>query len=403
MFEVVEGKKQKAIIKVMGVGGCGGNAVDYMIEKNVMGVEFICANTDLQSLKKSQANTIVQIGEILTQGLGAGARPDKGKQAALDDKDKIIEALEGADMLFIAAGMGGGTGTGATHVIAQIAKELGILTVAVVTKPFNFEGRRVQVANEGIDELVNHVDSLITIPNEKLMGVLGADVTFVDAFGAANDVLYSAVSGIVEIINNPGLINVDFADVKTVMSEMGMAMIGSGTAEGSDRAAIATKQVVACPLLEDVNLNNAKGMLVNISASSDFKMKEYHEVMSIINQYAADNAHVIVGNVIDDSMGNNIRVTMVATGLAYLKDEDKSNLSNGQNQNNDEIMTEFIYKPDAEVEGFNNETQDPIENKKVDNPSVFEPNTSDGIGLEGIAASDEEEYDIPTYMRRKNK
>ena len=320
MFEVVEGKKQKAIIKVMGVGGCGGNAVDYMIEKNVMGVEFICANTDLQSLRKSQANTIVQIGEILTQGLGAGARPDKGKQAALDDKDKIIEALEGADMLFIAAGMGGGTGTGATPVIAQIAKELGILTVAVVTKPFNFEGRRVQVANDGIDELVNHVDSLITIPNEKLMGVLGPDVTFVDAFGAANDVLYSAVLGIVEIINNPGLINVDFADVKTVMSEMGMAMIGSETAEGSDRAAIATKQVVACPLLEDVNLNNAKGMLVNISASSDFKMKEYHEVMNIIKQYAAENAHVIVGNVIDDAMGNHIRVTMVATGLAYLKD-----------------------------------------------------------------------------------
>ena len=403
MFEVVEGKKQKAIIKVMGVGGCGGNAVDYMIEKNVMGVEFICANTDLQSLKKSQANTIVQIGEILTQGLGAGARPDKGKQAALDDKDKIIDALEGADMLFIAAGMGGGTGTGATPVIAQIAKELGILTVAVVTKPFNFEGRRVQVANEGIEELVNHVDSLITIPNEKLMGVLGPDVTFVDAFGAANDVLYSAVSGIVEIINNPGLINVDFADVKTVMSEMGMAMIGSGTAEGSDRANIATKQVVACPLLEDVNLNNAKGMLVNISASSDFKMKEYHEVMNIINQYAADNAHVIVGNVIDDSMGNNIRVTMVATGLAYLKDDEKINLANKQSHNNDEIMTEFVYKPENEVEERENEIQDPLEINDGDSPSVFGSNTSNGDGLEEVVVSDEEEYDIPTYMRRKNK
>ena len=403
MFEVVEGKKQKAIIKVMGVGGCGGNAVDYMIEKNVMGVEFICANTDLQSLKKSQANTIVQIGEILTQGLGAGARPDKGKQAALDDKDKIIDALEGADMLFIAAGMGGGTGTGATPVIAQIAKELGILTVAVVTKPFNFEGRRVQVANEGIEELVNHVDSLITIPNEKLMGVLGPDVTFVDAFGAANDVLYSAVSGIVEIINNPGLINVDFADVKTVMSEMGMAMIGSGTAEGSDRANIATKQVVACPLLEDVNLNNAKGMLVNISASSDFKMKEYHEVMNIINQYAADNAHVIVGNVIDDAMGNNIRVTMVATGLAYLKDDEKMNLTNKQSHNNDEIMTEFVYKPENEVEEGENEIQDPLEINDGDSPSVFGSNTSNGDGLEEVVVSDEEEYDIPTYMRRKNK
>ena len=400
MFEVVEGKKQKAIIKVMGVGGCGGNAVDYMIEKNVMGVEFICANTDLQSLRKSQANTIVQIGEILTQGLGAGARPDKGKQAALDDKDKIIEVLEGADMLFIAAGMGGGTGTGATPVIAQIAKELGILTVAVVTKPFNFEGRRVQVANDGIDELVNHVDSLITIPNEKLMGVLGPDVTFVDAFGAANDVLYSAVSGIVEIINNPGLINVDFADVKTVMSEMGMAMIGSETAEGSDRAAIATKQVVACPLLEDVNLNNAKGMLVNISAGSDFKMKEYHEVMNIIKQYAAENAHVIVGNVIDDTMGNHIRVTMVATGLAYLKEEEKLNLANDTNQNNPEVTTEFVYKP-AELDEDSKETQEILEGNDGDSPSVFGSNTPDGNDFEEVMMSDEEEYDIPSFMRRK--
>ena len=401
MFEVVEGKKQKAIIKVMGVGGCGGNAVDYMIEKNVMGVEFICANTDLQSLKKSQANTIVQIGEILTQGLGAGARPDKGKQAALDDKDKIIDALEGADMLFIAAGMGGGTGTGATPVIAQIAKELGILTVAVVTKPFNFEGRRVQVANDGIDELVSHVDSLITIPNEKLMGVLGPDVTFVDAFGAANDVLYSAVLGIVEIINNPGLINVDFADVKTVMSEMGMAMIGSGMAEGSDRATIATKQVVACPLLEDVNLNNAKGMLVNISASSEFKMKEYHEVMNIIKQYAAENAHVIVGNVIDDAMGNHIRVTMVATGLAYLKEEEKLNMENRLDERNGEVIREFIYNPDKELGEENKELQETSEVEEGYNPSVFGSNTYNEDSPNEEAMTDEEEYDTPTFMRRK--
>ena len=403
MFEVVEGKKQKAIIKVMGVGGCGGNAVDYMIEKNVMGVEFICANTDLQSLRKSQANTIVQIGEILTQGLGAGARPDKGKQAALDDKDKIIEALEGADMLFIAAGMGGGTGTGATPVIAQIAKELGILTVAVVTKPFNFEGRRVQVANDGIDELVSHVDSLITIPNEKLMGVLGPDVTFVDAFGAANDVLYSAVLGIVEIINNPGLINVDFADVKTVMSEMGMAMIGSGMAEGSDRATIATKQVVACPLLEDVNLNNAKGMLVNISASSEFKMKEYHEVMNIIKQYAAENAHVIVGNVIDDAMGNHIRVTMVATGLAYQKEEEKLNMENRLNEKNGEVLREFIYNPDIELGEDNKEIQETSEDNDGSSPNVFGSNTFNEDSLNEAAMTDEEEYDTPTFMRRKNK
>ena len=405
MFEVVEGKKQKAIIKVMGVGGCGGNAVDYMIKKNVMGVEFICANTDLQSLKKSQANTIVQIGETLTQGLGAGARPDKGKQAALDDKDKISESLEDADMLFIAAGMGGGTGTGATPVIAQIAKELGILTVAVVTKPFNFEGRRVQIANDGIDELVNHVDSLITIPNEKLMGVLGPDVTFVDAFGAANDVLYSAVSGIVEIINNPGLINVDFADVKTVMSEMGMAMIGSGTAEGSDRASNATKQVVACPLLEDVNLNNAKGMLVNISASSDFKMKEYFEVMNTIKQYAAENAHVIVGNVIDDSMGNDIRVTMVATGLSYLKEEEKLNLAKDPSLNNNDVMREFIYEADKEdnenLESQEN-TEDDKEDDKKDNPNVFGNNSPEGDDLDNLRMASEDEYDVPSFMRRKN-
>jgi cell division protein FtsZ len=304
-------------------------------------------------------------------------------------------------MLFIAAGMGGGTGTGATPVIAQIAKELGILTVAVVTKPFNFEGRRVQVANDGIDELVNHVDSLITIPNEKLMGVLGPDVTFVDAFGAANDVLYSAVLGIVEIINNPGLINVDFADVKTVMSEMGMAMIGSETAEGSDRAAIATKQVVACPLLEDVNLNNAKGMLVNISAGSDFKMKEYHEVMNIIKQYAAENAHVIVGNVIDDAMGNHIRVTMVATGLAYLKEEEKLNLANDTNRNNPAVVTEFVYKPGAELDGDSKETQEILEGNDGDSPSVFGSNTPDGNDFEEVMMSDEEEYDIPSFMRRK--
>lgn len=406
MFEVVEGKKQKAIIKVMGVGGCGGNAIDYMIEKNVMGVDFICANTDLQSLKKSQAPTIVQIGEILTQGLGAGARPDKGKQAALDDKDKISDALQGADMLFIAAGMGGGTGTGAAPVIAQIAKELGILTVAVVTKPFNFEGRRVQIANDGIDELVNHVDSLITIPNEKLMGVLGPDVTFVDAFGAANDVLYSAVSGIVEIINNPGLINVDFADVKTVMGEMGMAMIGSGIAEGSDRASNATKQVVACPLLEDVNLNNAKGILVNISASSDFKMKEYFEVMNTIKQYAAENAHVIVGNVIDDSMGNNIRVTMVATGLSYLKEEDKINLENNPSLNTNDVMREFIYDAEADDDVVNKDSkngeQDTLESIETSRPNVFGSNTSEENSLDDARISNEEEYDIPSFMRKKS-
>lgn len=384
MFEIVDNKKQKAIIKVIGVGGCGGNAIDYMIEKNVMGVDFISANTDLQALQKSQASTIVQIGEILTQGLGAGSRPDTGKQAAIDDKEKIVEAIDGADMLFITAGMGGGTGTGATPVIAQIAKELGILTVAVVTKPFEFEGRRTQVAKDGIDELVNYVDSLITIPNEKLMGVLGDEVTFVDAFGAANEVLYSAVLGIAEIINNPGMINVDFADVRTVMSEMGMAMIGSGFAEGSDRAEIAAKSAVACPLLEDVNLNNAKGILVNISTSKDFKMKEYFEIMDIIKQYASENATIIVGNVIDESMSNSIRVTMVATGLtgSYQIDE-----------KNENVMQSFVYddKDKSTTEDENNSEDDESLNVFADNSNNNQTFSSDN----------DDEYDIPAFLRKK--
>ena len=387
MFEIVDNKKQKAIIKVIGVGGCGGNAIDYMIEKNVMGVDFICANTDLQALQKSQASTIVQIGEMLTQGLGAGSRPDTGKQAAIDDKEKIVEAIDGADMLFITAGMGGGTGTGATPVIAQIAKELGILTVAVVTKPFEFEGRRTQVAKDGIDELVNYVDSLITIPNEKLMGVLGDEVTFVDAFGAANEVLYSAVLGIAEIINNPGMINVDFADVRTVMSEMGMAMIGSGFAEGSDRAEIAAKSAVACPLLEDVNLNNAKGILVNISTSKDFKMKEYFEIMDIIKQYASENATIIVGNVIDESMSNSIRVTMVATGLtgSYQIDE-----------KNENVMQSFVYD---DQDKSTDESRD--ENKSEDDESlnVFADNSKNNN--QTFTSDNDDEYDIPAFLRKK--
>tara|TARA_B110000971_G_C19976958_1_gene485433 strand:- start:389 stop:1540 length:1152 start_codon:yes stop_codon:yes gene_type:complete len=383
MFEIVENKKQKAVIKVIGVGGCGGNAIDYMIEKNVMGVDFICANTDLQALQKSQASTIVQIGEMLTQGLGAGSRPDTGKQAAIDDKEKIIEAIDGADMLFITAGMGGGTGTGATPVIAQIAKELGILTVAVVTKPFDFEGRRTQVAKDGINELVNYVDSLITIPNEKLMGVLGDEVTFVDAFGAANEVLYSAVLGIAEIINNPGMINVDFADVRTVMGEMGMAMIGSGFAEGSDRAEIAAKSAVACPLLEDVNLNNAKGILVNISASRDFKMKEYFEIMDIIKQFASDNATIIVGNVIDESMSNSIRVTMVATGLTG---------SFSPEEKDDSVMQAFVYDDDSSKEAFESKKNDESINVFAD---------SEDNHRHRFSSESDDEYDVPAFLRKK--
>jgi cell division protein FtsZ len=384
MFEVVEKKSQEANIKVVGVGGCGGNAVDHMIDKNVMGVEFMCINTDLQALKKSQASSIIQIGELLTKGLGAGSRPDTGKQAAIDDREKIIEAIDGADMLFITAGMGGGTGTGATPVIAQIAKELGILTIAVVTKPFNFEGSRSQVAKDGISELVNYVDSLIVIPNEKLMGVLGEDVTFIDAFGAANDVLLSAVAGIAEIINSPGLINVDFADVKTVMSEMGMAMIGSGYAEGSDRALISAKAAMACPLLEDVNLNNAKGILVNISASQDFKMKEYFEIMSVVKQYAAEDANIIVGNVIDDSIASGIRVTMVATGLSD---------TNIEPQNPVNLTSQYAYD-DTEASNLSDIKDDDEE------LNVFSNNSDEALEQQGNFSDDQ--YDIPAYLR-KNK
>ena len=393
MFEVVEKKSQEANIKVLGVGGCGGNAVDHMIEKNVMGVEFMCINTDLQALKKSQANSIIQIGETLTKGLGAGSRPDTGKQAAIDDREKIIEAIDGADMLFITAGMGGGTGTGATPVIAQIAKDLGILTIAVVTKPFDFEGSRSQVAKDGISELVNYVDSLIVIPNEKLMGVLGEDVTFIDAFGAANDVLLSAVAGIAEIINSPGLINVDFADVKTVMSEMGMAMIGSGYAEGSDRALISSKAAMACPLLEDVNLNNAKGILVNISASQDFKMKEYFEIMNVVKQYAAEEANIIVGNVIDDSIASGIRVTMVATGLSDSKNESSNPVN---------LTSQYNYDDDNEPVIFSRNDESSLATTKDDDEelNVFSSNLEEANDQYKNFSDDE--YDVPAYLR-KNK
>ena len=391
MFEVVEKKSQEAVIKVLGVGGCGGNAVDHMIEKNVMGVEFMCINTDLQALKKSQASSIIQIGEILTKGLGAGSRPDTGKQAAIDDREKIIQAIDGADMLFITAGMGGGTGTGATPVIAEIAKDMGILTIAVVTKPFDFEGSRSQVAKDGISELVNYVDSLIVIPNEKLMGVLGDDVTFIDAFGAANDVLFSAVAGIAEIINSPGLINVDFADVKTVMSEMGMAMIGSGYADGSDRALISSKAAMACPLLEDVNLNNAKGILVNISASQDFKMKEYFEIMNVVKQYAAEDANIIVGNVIDESISSGIRVTMVATGLSAGKTDssDPVKLTSQYKYDDSETSSQGTAKDEDEVEVNDEEL------------NVFSNNSDELLNQSNNVGSDK--YDIPAYLRNKNK
>ncbi len=382
MFEVIDSKSQNAIIKVIGVGGCGGNAIDHMINKNLTGVEFICANTDMQALKKSRASHILQIGQAMTKGLGAGAKPEIGKQAALEDKEKIINSIKGADMLFITAGMGGGTGTGAAPVIAQIAKELGILTIAVVTKPFLFEGKRTAIAAEGINELVQNVDSLIVIPNEKLMEVLGESIPFLEAFNAANDVLHNAVSGISEIINSPGLVNVDFADVKTVMGEMGMAMIGSGVAEGEHRAYKASQAAVASPLLEDVNLVNARGVLVNISASSAFTLKEYHEVMETIKQFADIDATVIVGNVIDEAMGNSIRVTVVATGLA---------------QNVKQRMLRIEPKPMMQ-----NKPSIEEDIPSDDEPDVFSSNEN-RAQVEIMKMSGMEEYDIPSFLRKKGE
>src|SRR5690554_2531850 len=315
-FELVDSYSQNAVIKVIGVGGGGGNALNHMVNSHVEGVEFICANTDAQALKSIKAKSVIQLGNALTKGLGAGANPEIGRQAALDDRDRIMEVLEGADMVFITAGMGGGTGTGAAPVIAEIAKEAGILTVAVVTKPFPFEGKkRRSVAEKGIEELGQFVDSLITIPNEKLLTVLGKDVSLINAFAAANDVLLGAVQGIADLITRPGLINVDFADVKTVMSEMGMAMMGTATATGENRAREAAEAAIRSPLLEDVNLQGAKGILVNITAGMDLNLGEFSEVGDIVREFASDSATVVVGTVIDPEMTEELKVTVVATGL----------------------------------------------------------------------------------------
>jgi cell division protein FtsZ len=316
MFELVENYTPSATIKVIGVGGGGGNAVAQMIDANIDGVEFIAANTDAQALRQFKGKTILQIGSSVTKGLGAGANPEVGRQAALEDRDHIIEILSGADMVFITAGMGGGTGTGAAPVIAQAAKELGILTVAVVTKPFHFEARRrMQIAEKGIEELAAYVDSLITIPNSKLGAVLGGETLLLNAFKAANDVLQGAVQGIAELITRPGLINVDFADVRTVMSEMGMAMMGSGQASGDDRAIMAAQAAIGSPLLEDVNLSGACGILVNITAGTNLTMKEFEEVGSTVADLASEDATVVMGTVIDPELGDDLRVTVVATGL----------------------------------------------------------------------------------------
>ncbi len=316
MFELMDTSQQNAVIKVVGIGGGGGNAVEHMMAGHIEGVEFICANTDAQALRNSSANTIIQLGESITRGLGAGANPDVGRRSAEEDREKIRTVLTGADMVFIAAGMGGGTGTGAAPVFAQIAKELGVLTVAVTTKPFSFEGRmRLQTAEQGIANLSQYVDSLITIPNNKLLTVLGKNVTLINAFKAANDVLRGAVQGIAELITRPGLINVDFADVRTVMSEMGMAMMGTGVSSGENRARLAAEAAIASPLLEDVDLAGAKGVLVNITAGLDLSIGEFEEVGEVVKGFTSESATVVVGTVIDPELRDEVRVTVIVTGL----------------------------------------------------------------------------------------
>lgn len=347
MFELMDTYSQNAVIKVLGIGGGGGNAVNHMVNCEIEGVDFICANTDAQALKNSHARTALQLGGSQTKGLGAGADPEVGKQAALEDRERIQEVIAGADMVFITAGMGGGTGTGAAPVVAEIAKELGILTVAIVTKPFPFEGsKRKKIADEGIEELRRYVDSLITIPNEKLLPVLGKDMTLLNAFKAANDVLLGAVQGIAELITRPGLMNVDFADVRTVMSEMGMAMMGTGMAKGENRAREAAERAISSPLLEDINLQGANGILVNITAGLDLSIGEFEEVGNTVKEFASEDAMVVVGTVIDPEIQDELRVTVVATGLGEaVRKEQEAPIKLVQKKNTGEIDYGVLDQP----------------------------------------------------------
>jgi len=377
MFELMDNYSQEAVIKVVGVGGGGGNAVEHMLQQNIEGVEFIVANTDAQAMKNSSAKTLLQLGSTITKGLGAGADPEIGRQAAMEDRERIQEVLTGADMVFITAGMGGGTGTGGAPIVAQVAKEMGILTVAVVTKPFPFEGKkRMDIALDGTAELKAYVDSLITIPNEKLLSVLGKNITLLDAFKAANDVLLGAVQGIAELITRPGLINVDFADVRTVMSEMGMAMMGSGRASGEERAREAAEAAIASPLLEDVNLSGARGILVNVTAGLDLSIGEFEEVGNTVKSFASENATVVVGTVIDPELEGELRVTVVATGLGG------------------GIVTE---SPKLVVDRTNTGE---VDYDKLDRPTVIRKKASSDK-YEGDASGNMDYLDIPAFLRRQ--
>ncbi|MBG7601228.1 MAG: cell division protein FtsZ [Gammaproteobacteria bacterium] len=404
MFEIIDNYTQEAVIKVIGVGGGGGNAVSHMLSENLDGVDFICANTDVQALNRSGVAALLPIGSNLTKGLGAGANPQVGQQAALEDRDHIKEQLQGADMVFITAGMGGGTGTGAAPVVAEISKELGILTVAVVTKPFRFEGgRRMQAAELGIKLLRESVDSLITIPNDKLVPVLGSNMTLLDAFKSANDVLLNAVQGISELITKPGLINVDFADVRTVMAEMGLAMMGSGSATGDDRAREAAETALQSPLLEDVNLTGAKGILVNITAGMDMSIGEFDEVGTTVREYADDDATVVVGTVIDPDMHDELKVTVVATGI-------------GGEQEQKQPKRPEVRKPEMEVvkqaKVVGSDVVNPVADANAhastsygefDNPTVIRRTTAKVAAQDEPMASGGMDYlDIPAFLRKQN-
>jgi cell division protein FtsZ len=374
--------QSSAVIRVIGIGGGGGNAVEHMLTNSVEGVEFVCANTDAQALRASSAHCKLQLGNHVTKGLGAGANPEVGRQSALEDRDRIQEVLDGADMVFITAGMGGGTGTGASPVVAQLAKEMGILTVAVVTKPFPFElKRRMNIAEEGIAALAEHVDSLITVPNEKLLSVLGRGISLREAFRAANEVLLGATQGIAELITRPGMINVDFADVRTVMSEKGRAMMGSGRATGDDRAARAAEAAIACPLLEDVNLAGARGILVNVTAGPELAMDEFAAVGEAIGEFASDNALVVIGTALDEDIKDELRVTVVATGLGAAE-------------------TKAIGKPDRlqVVRASNGE----VDYRNFDTPTVVrnQPAREPG-GAVAALAEDPDYLDIPAFLRRQ--
>lgn len=394
MFELAETSTQNAVIKVVGVGGGGGNAVEHMMSGTIEGVEFICANTDAQALQKSSANTLIQLGEGITRGLGAGANPEIGRRSAEEDRERIKTALVGADMVFITAGMGGGTGTGAAPIFAQVAKELGILTVAVTTKPFTFEGKmRMQVAEQGIANLSQYVDSLITIPNNKLLTVLGKNVTLMNAFKAANDVLRGAVQGIAELITRPGLINVDFADVRTVMSEMGMAMMGTGVASGENRARSAAEAAISSPLLEDVDMSGARGVLVNITAGLDMSIGEFEEVGDAIRSITSESATVVVGTVIDPELRDEIRVTVIVTGLGRKQTSGARVLESTRADGT--VDYQHLEKP-AVMRKHATSSTSSTSSTTSSQPAAIKPVSSH--------TSAELDYlDIPTFLRRKEE